>query len=371
MEEDNNKKEEEEEEEINSNFNNNKKNEMIINISFEQIIIDDVLYHVFRQLYLLPVTKGNQGFNCMLVNKRWKSIWEHPLQTFLKGVYNANLSYFPPSYYRDEYGVYTKVTRSIGMTRHILAVTDKEVKHEEFVLSEMFHHKFILVKSKNKRINEKIIRTAHSYAIVYKPPYVAAKEEVKYDISRLVNFESRGQVVADEQLREHMVRLNGEALEFFPISLRSEEVCRMAVSENGKALEFVPLSLRTKELCKIAVHQIGDALLYVPERFKRDVCKIALKGNGKALLFLQEKDRTKELYQLAVQQNGSLIYSVPKAKRTKELYMLAVQQDPVGEILKYMPPPLKTEEMCILAVRANADSIKYVPKHLIDTVMNS
>lgn len=50
-------------------------------------------------------------------------------------------------------------------------------------------------------------------------------------------------------------------------TIRTKELCELAVTQNGNALQYVPKELRTQELCEIAVEQNGLTLKYVPDFF--------------------------------------------------------------------------------------------------------
>ena len=98
-----------------------------------------------------------------------------------------------------------------------------------------------------------------------------------------------------------------------PEELRTEEICRIAVTQSGYALEYVPEELKTEELCRIAVMKECIALEYVPETFKtEELCHIAVTGSGYALEHVPEALKTEELCLAAVQKNGAAFRYVPE-----------------------------------------------------------
>ena len=68
----------------------------------------------------------------------------------------------------------------------------------------------------------------------------------------------------------------GNSLKYVPESMKTKEICELAVSNDGRALEYVPESMKTNELCRIAVRgkapnlRSNDkrALEYVPQNLK-------------------------------------------------------------------------------------------------------
>ncbi len=180
---------------------------------------------------------------------------------------------------------------------------------------------------------------------------------------------------------------NGVALRFFPESLRSPDLCRIAIEANGRALWHVPKNLHTEdlyklavtkngaalglieydlrspELCRIAVEQNGFALASVPERFRTvDICRSAVEQNGWALEWVPKDLCSEELCRIAVTQDGWNLQVVPRHLRTDTLCRIAVESD--GELLGLVPEEFRTEELCKMAVAQNGLAIGYVPLFL-------
>ena len=50
------------------------------------------------------------------------------------------------------------------------------------------------------------------------------------------------------------------------------------------------------------------------------------------------------------------------SEKTLEQWMEEVKQD--GRLLRYVPEPLKTKEICFAAVQQNGQALKFVPEQL-------
>ena len=162
---------------------------------------------------------------------------------------------------------------------------------------------------------------------------------------------------------------------------------------NGMLLEKLPRSLRTKKVCEAAVAEDWRAIKYVPEEnCSATLCEIAVLQNGWAILDIPKAARTKSLWMLAASnaeclQNGdhpvlhmevSDIEVLKEALRWKNFDILwAVQSRPeyagmVDELLDYaitianyaldsMSYKNKTSGRCEKAVRAFGLALEYVP----------
>ena len=162
---------------------------------------------------------------------------------------------------------------------------------------------------------------------------------------------------------------------------------------NGMLLGELPRSLRTKKVCEAAVSEDWRAIKYVPEEHQTAALfEIAVSLNGWAVLDIPEAARTKSLWMLAASnaeclQNGDhpvLHMEVPDIEVLKEALrwknfdiLWAVQNRPeyagmVDELLDYavtvgnyaldsMSYENKTPSRCEKAVRAFGLALEYVP----------
>jgi hypothetical protein len=166
-----------------------------------------------------------------------------------------------------------------------------------------------------------------------------------------------------DELCRLAVSQNGLALEYVPWDLRTEKICRLALAQNGWALEYVPAKLRTDEMYRIAVAQNGWALEHVPEDLRtEEMCRIAMAQTGYALGYVPQNLRTEKICRIAVAQNGYALGKVPQKLRAEAMCLIAVARE--GGALRYVPETLRTEEMCRIAVTQNCEALDYVPEKL-------
>ena len=83
-----------------------------------------------------------------------------------------------------------------------------------------------------------------------------------------------------------VVRIEPILLVYVPDHLKTQEVCKEAVS-NGSRLSFVPDQYKTQEMCNEVVHAMPKAFLWIPERFKtQDICKKAVEKDSGMLKYV-------------------------------------------------------------------------------------
>lgn len=137
-----------------------------------------------------------------------------------------------------------------------------------------------------------------------------------------------------------MVKGAPNRLNEVPVEFRTEEMCRIAVTEGrGMNLQYVPDEVCTEEMCLAAVNQHGKNLEYVPERF-----------------------RTEEIYTVAVKSYPRMLKEVPKEYLTKELCETAVKTH--YSVIEYVPKDMVTAEMCFTAIDKGYD-LKALPKDIL------
>jgi hypothetical protein len=104
-----------------------------------------------------------------------------------------------------------------------------------------------------------------------------------------------------------MLKKYGSSIEFIDKKIKKPWMYDLAFQQDGNSLKYLPLSKRTYESCKIAVTSNGRSLKYVPEKFKTvEICNIALEKNGLALQYI--KNKTIDYCKLAIKQNPSAFY---------------------------------------------------------------
>jgi hypothetical protein len=109
---------------------------------------------------------------------------------------------------------------------------------------------------------------------------------------------------------------------------------------------------REPEFCANAASINGRCIKYVP-RQTHDLCIVAIKSTPEAIKFI--KNPTQEMYELAVQKLPATIQYMPEEYRTEEICTEAIKKDPlVVQHLEF------DEELFLLAIRGNPESIKYM-----------
>ena len=109
-----------------------------------------------------------------------------------------------------------------------------------------------------------------------------------------------------------------------------------------------------------------------PPRHRRQKVAERLKAEKEAAMqptWLRELKRTMlapERFLAAVREKGEMLKYIPEPLRTEELCLAAVQQD--GRMLAYVPEALKTETLCLSAVKQNREAMQHVPPALRDTI---
>ena len=81
-----------------------------------------------------------------------------------------------------------------------------------------------------------------------------------------------------------VLQTHGILLDTLKESLRTKELCRIAVNCHGQALEYVPTKWKTKKLMKLAVQRSSYALQNVDTKYQLEMTPLAYKKGGKAML---------------------------------------------------------------------------------------
>lgn len=133
--------------------------------------------------------------------------------------------------------------------------------------------------------------------------------------------------------------------------------CDLVVTNNPWNLEFIPDEVKDSHLCMIAVKEAGFAIEYVPEELKDEkLCLEAVKQRGpfgfeRILRFIPLVLRKQRSFWIKLIELDSQAYhSLPfDLLQDAELAYLAVKKDPLN--LRSVPGPLKTLELCTLALK--------------------
>lgn len=148
----------------------------------------------------------------------------------------------------------------------------------------------------------------------------------------------------------------GEALKNVPIELRTEKLCKLAVSCNGMNIKHVPGKYITQEICDMAVESNHKVFPYIMQKYMtKAMCKKVLRYNSEYLEYIRgDHNEHNEL----IAELG-LIDHVEPHLRTKYLCKLAFERDPNS--IEFIPEKYVTQEMAETAVKHNGKNLKYVP----------
>ena len=101
------------------------------------------------------------------------------------------------------------------------------------------------------------------------------------------NFESMYLELTNEQKVEfapRVLRTHGYLLREIPKTMRSKELCDIAVNNSGTVLKHVPTKWKTKKLQKLAVTRSGYALEYVEKKYQLEMTCLAYRKGGREIL---------------------------------------------------------------------------------------
>lgn len=158
------------------------------------------------------------------------------------------------------------------------------------------------------------------------------------------------------------VQNDGSAVQYVPAKHLTPELCAAAVMESGSALRFVPPELRTASMYVGAVVDSTNNLSYVAEDLKTDefwheVCTKA------PWAFKHAPDHVKTEQLLLDMVKASDTALVWLAQWAPELQTAAIADAAIenGALLRYVRKDLRTEELCLKAVKLNSENICAVP----------
>ena len=133
--------------------------------------------------------------------------------------------------------------------------------------------------------------------------------------------------------------------------------CDLVVTDNPWTLEFIPDEVKDSRLCMLAVKKAGLALEYVPEELKDEkLCLEAVKQRGQygfesvLRLIPPVLQKQRSFWVKLIELDSQAYHSLPfDLLKDEELAYLAVRKDPMN--LRSVPGPLKTLELCTLALK--------------------
>ena len=197
-------------------------------------------------------------------------------------------------------------------------------------------------------------------------------------------------VKTEEVCREAISR-EGVLIHAVPLALQTEKMCREVVLSNVKALQFIPPERHTPELYRQALEADALALLYFkPELLTHEMCERALEiapdmkilecipyadlhekvldrceGYTQTKYFLESMNpeyMTPKLAEMIFTKEPELFCNIPERFKDRELCETAVRYD--GSYLRMVPEALKTPGLCRVAIRRSPYAIQYLPDEM-------
>ncbi|WP_434384631.1 DUF4116 domain-containing protein [Melittangium boletus] len=200
--------------------------------------------------------------------------------------------------------------------------------------------------------------------------------------------------VRDRELCQRAMAEDGELLSFVPEAFRDRALCLQAVRTQGISLLLVPLAMRDLELCTAAARSERLSLFLAPPELREEIAAAAgvdlNEDRVKALLTglalvpfaertpercLREAARGASIAEvapdvlrdretcLAIAAHGVLLDAVPEAFRTREVCLRNLRGSPRYG-LGYVPEDVLDLELCLEAVRVDAEQLYLVPEPL-------
>lgn len=171
----------------------------------------------------------------------------------------------------------------------------------------------------------------------------------------------------------------------------NDGICLKLVENHGSNLAHIPLSMRTLELCKVALKTFDGAITDIPKEFlTKEFWNEAFNINYRVFPKIPKEYLTREICWATVEKAGEYIFEVPlrlldddilrlalknipgmailnfanKNLRDHNLYQECVEKDPSA--LELVPNNLKTKDMCLSAVAKDGFQLLQVPNFIKD-----
>lgn len=203
---------------------------------------------------------------------------------------------------------------------------------------------------------------------------------------------------------EEAILINGQNIVHVPATFITEKICKLAINK-GVPINYIPIymrtneiydtliinflshshtlfkeipeSLRTYDLCKIAVFRKPSNLKYVPSHLKsQELYEIIVNKYPKNISIVPASNRTMKIYEIMINHSGEYIVYVPDDMKTLELCEKAIDNLPSYNsthkyrlndsfncgYLEYIPFDMRTEKICKIALAKDPQNIKFVPE---------
>jgi hypothetical protein len=161
--------------------------------------------------------------------------------------------------------------------------------------------------------------------------------------------------LVDYELCLAAVRSNGFAIEHVPEKLLTPKLIDAALGQNASAIMDLPHELITPERARLVVAADGGNLRYVPESMRtEELCLLALEHDKDAfaLSYIPEERLTPEMCLRAVENDPMDLARIPERLRTVDVCVAAVRDTPW--MLSAVPEAIRDEVMSVANVEPPA-----------------
>ncbi len=161
----------------------------------------------------------------------------------------------------------------------------------------------------------------------------------------------------------------GANLESVPPEEITPALCYLALNSCGHVLDSVPPAMLTWGMCLAAVQNDGTALEDVPEKWRtEEICLEAVLQDHTAAKYVPPAIRTPQFWGKVLKKDPFCLSYIPEEELTEEALLQMFSKRRHGYQFREIPKSLRTEAVCIAAVRADADNLKRVPSALKERV---
>lgn len=154
------------------------------------------------------------------------------------------------------------------------------------------------------------------------------------------------------------VKLNPASLQYIPASLQTLEICEKALMADGMCLRYVVN--QTERLCYESLISSKGASFNLIKNQTKFLCKEAMKLDGTLLIYVSEQNF--EICFEAVKQSPNAVryvkYNNLSDKDIEVIVYEAAKRD--GNVIQYIDKRFHTQKICILALQANKNNIRYM-----------
>lgn len=149
----------------------------------------------------------------------------------------------------------------------------------------------------------------------------------------------------DKEFYLEVVKIRPTFINSIPQEFVTQEMCKAAVKEKYSIFNGLKTEFKTPELLQYAIEHDYEALrLETIDFIGKDFIISLVSRNWRAFRYLKKEQRLN--------------------KNNLDICLAAIRTD--GRALEYIPPKLRTYEMCKLALQSSSYAIEFVPERFLD-----